>query len=81
MKKVNVVRAWRDRQYRENLSSEARAALPQNPAGIVSVDDDALRSITGGCTSTVGCNCGGGGGGGGLTTILWSCVGPGQACP
>lgn len=74
MKKVNVVRAWRDREYRESLSSEARAALPENPAGIVSVDDDALRSIAGGCGGT-NCSCGGN------TSVNWSCVGPGQACP
>lgn len=77
MKKVNVVRAWRDREYRQSLSSEARAALPQNPAGIVSVDDDALRSITGGCGGTT-CSCGGGGG---FTTILFSCTSGNQQCP
>jgi len=87
MKKVDVVRAWRNRDYRETLSSAERAALPQNPAGVASLDDDALRSITGGCGNTVSCACcgggpgPGGGGPGGATTPLMSCTQPGQACP
>ena len=66
MKKPDVIRAWRDEEYRDSLSAEEQAALPSNPAGIADVDDDALKSITGGCApSTPGV----------------SCVPPGTFCP
>jgi len=53
MKKVDVVRAWRDEEYRNSLTDQQRASLPENPAGLAVVSDEALRSITGGCCTTV----------------------------
>ena len=58
------------------LTREESAALARQTAGIVELDDQALASIAGGCTST----CGGGGGIGG-TTWIDSCTQPGQLCP
>ena len=58
MKKVDVVRAWRDAEYRKGLTEEQRAALPAHPAGVVDLDDDTLRSVTGGCGFTQCGNCG-----------------------
>jgi mersacidin/lichenicidin family type 2 lantibiotic len=52
MKKIDVVRAWRDEEYRNSLTEQQRASLPENPAGLASVSDDVLRSITGGCCTT-----------------------------
>lgn len=66
MKKTDVIRAWKDRDYRESLSAEERAALPEHPTGIAELDDAALHSIAGGCV---------------LTTIATSCVPPGYHCP
>ena len=83
MKKVDVVRAWRDAEYRSTLDADVRESLPASPAGIVSIEDDALKSITGGCGATA-CSCGGGGGGGGglgVTTLIFSCATPQTACP
>ncbi|HBK54668.1 MAG TPA: hypothetical protein DDZ76_00030 [Xanthomonadales bacterium] len=55
------------------LTREESAALARQTAGIVELDDQALASIAGGCTSTCG--------GGFLTTSLTSCVPPGTQCP
>ncbi|MFP3939467.1 MAG: mersacidin/lichenicidin family type 2 lantibiotic [Thermoanaerobaculia bacterium] len=66
MKQTDVIRAWKDRDYRESLSEAEQAALPEHPTGIAELDDAALHSIAGGCT---------------LTTLATSCVDPGQHCP
>jgi mersacidin/lichenicidin family type 2 lantibiotic len=50
-KKLDVVRAWRDEEYRNSLSAEEMAALPVHPAGTVELADVSLRSIAGGCSS------------------------------
>lgn len=49
MKKNQVIEAWRNEEYYLNLSEEERAALPEHPAGPASIEDEMLRSITGGC--------------------------------
>jgi mersacidin/lichenicidin family type 2 lantibiotic len=73
MKKLDVARAWRDEEYRNSLTDEERASLPENPAGMATVDDSALRSITGGARSSIPYpDC---------TTFVGSCVKPGQQCP
>jgi mersacidin/lichenicidin family type 2 lantibiotic len=72
-KKVDVVRAWPDEEYRDRLTGEELAGLPDSPAGLATVDDTALRSVTGGVLSkNTNPNC---------TTVAFSCVKPGQACP
>lgn len=71
MKKIDVVRAWRDEEYRNSLTEEERASLPENPAGMAVVDDGSLRSISGAAYSTW-FQC---------TTFVGSCVQPGEQCP
>jgi mersacidin/lichenicidin family type 2 lantibiotic len=46
MKKVNVIKAWTDQEYRQTLTAEEIASLPENPAGELS--DMEQLSITGG---------------------------------
>jgi mersacidin/lichenicidin family type 2 lantibiotic len=46
MAKVDIVRAWKDPVYRATLGEEA-ANLPQNPAGLVELNDDELKSASG----------------------------------
>ncbi|MFY9826195.1 MAG: mersacidin/lichenicidin family type 2 lantibiotic [Thermoanaerobaculia bacterium] len=70
-KNLDVVRAWRDEEYRNSLTAEERASLPENPAGMAMVDDSALRGVNGAVTLHL---CGG-------TTFVDSCVKPGQQCP
>jgi mersacidin/lichenicidin family type 2 lantibiotic len=52
MSEVNVLRAWRDARYRRSLSAEQRAALPENPAGLVELSDEQLKSASGAAGGT-----------------------------
>jgi mersacidin/lichenicidin family type 2 lantibiotic len=45
---VDVVRAWKDEEYRESLGEAQRAAIPENPAGLVTLDSDEMRGVLGG---------------------------------
>ncbi|HEX3552555.1 MAG TPA: mersacidin/lichenicidin family type 2 lantibiotic [Thermoanaerobaculia bacterium] len=46
--KVDIVRAWKDEEYRESLSYEEQALVPANPAGLVEVTDEDLAFVMGG---------------------------------
>lgn len=48
MNRLDIVRAWKDADYRESLSDAERAALPQNPAGLMELPVAALGKIAGG---------------------------------
>ena len=43
----DVVRAWKDAKYRRGLSPEQLARLPENPAGLVELSDEKLKSASG----------------------------------
>src|SRR5436190_20160225 len=43
----NIVRAWKDEAYRQNLSAEEQAMLPANPAGEIELTDTELEAISG----------------------------------
>ncbi len=43
----NVVRAWKDAAYRESLSAQEQAMLPENPAGGFELTDAELEAISG----------------------------------
>jgi mersacidin/lichenicidin family type 2 lantibiotic len=64
MNAIDVVRAWKDEDYRANLTAEQQAALPANPAGLVELTDEMLQAVsgTGPCqttyTSGFSCTCG-----------------------
>ena len=47
MSTTNIIRAWKDPEYRESLSEAELAALPQNPAGLVELADEALEAECG----------------------------------
>jgi len=51
--RVNTVKAWKDPEYRAGLSDAERAALADNPAGLVELGDgdiDGVAAATGtGC--------------------------------
>lgn len=49
---MNIVRAWKDAEYRDSLSDEERATLPPNPAGAIELDDEQLGMVTGGGSNT-----------------------------
>ena len=48
MRKVDIIRAWKDEAYRASLTEEERAQLPPNPAGVAEINDDYLRGATAG---------------------------------
>jgi mersacidin/lichenicidin family type 2 lantibiotic len=39
MSKQNIIRAWKDENYRRSLSHAQRAALPENPVGALNLDE------------------------------------------
>ncbi len=58
MSNIDVIRAWKDEAYRDSLTPDQLAALPENPAGFVELDDQALEIPVGGATEilwTFGC--------------------------
>ena len=55
---TDIIRAWRDEEYRNSLSEEQRAMLPESPIGMVELSDEDLDVVAGGthlCTNT--CRC------------------------
>jgi len=50
-----IIRAWKDKQYRDSLSEEQQAQLPANPAGLVEIDDEQLVQVAGGAIHTQTC--------------------------
>lgn len=58
-KNIDVVRFWKDEEYRNSLSESERASVPENPAGMMDLEDQDLRQILGGhpthCFASTGC--------------------------
>lgn len=48
MLKVDVVRAWKDEEYRLGLSAEQQTGLPENPAGLIQLSDEGMSAAQGG---------------------------------
>jgi mersacidin/lichenicidin family type 2 lantibiotic len=48
MSQVNVIRAWKDEEYRLSLTEAERAALPENPAGLLDLAESDLQQAEGG---------------------------------
>ena len=57
MKKKDLFRAWRDGAFYASLSAEEKAAVPTSPAAMIDVDDEVLRSLSGGCGTSFGAFC------------------------
>lgn len=53
MSSVDIIRAWKDEEFRASLSPEAQAQLPENPANCIELDDAALDQMHGGAPMTV----------------------------
>ena len=45
---MDIIRAWKDAEYRNSLSEAERAALPENPAGLIALTDEDLGAVAGG---------------------------------
>jgi mersacidin/lichenicidin family type 2 lantibiotic len=57
MSHEDIIRAWKDEEYWNSLSEEQRAQLPQNPAGMVELSDEAMQNVGGGLLSIIGRRC------------------------
>jgi mersacidin/lichenicidin family type 2 lantibiotic len=47
MSKLDVIRGWKDEEYRLSLSHEQRAMLPEHPAGVIELADEELEAAGG----------------------------------
>ena len=65
MDNTKVIRAWKDRDFRQALTEEERAMLPDHPAGLLELDDADLAQVAGGRKRGSGSRSGSRGGGGG----------------
>jgi mersacidin/lichenicidin family type 2 lantibiotic len=50
MSSVDIVRAWKDVEYRQSLSAAEQALLPEHPAGVIELADEGLDKIAGAST-------------------------------
>ncbi|MBW4620720.1 MAG: mersacidin/lichenicidin family type 2 lantibiotic [Cyanosarcina radialis HA8281-LM2] len=48
MSQENIIRAWKDADFRYSLSETERALLPENPAGSIELTDTELAKVAGG---------------------------------
>ena len=48
MSQANIIRAWKDEEYRLSLSEAERASLPANPAGIAGLTEAEMADVDGG---------------------------------
>jgi len=55
MSKGDIVCAWKDAEYRQSLSAEEQALLPEHPAGTIELTDDQLSQAVGGITQNNFC--------------------------
>jgi mersacidin/lichenicidin family type 2 lantibiotic len=47
MSNIDVIRAWKDEEYRLGLSETERKLLPAHPAGAVDLSNDDLHAVNG----------------------------------
>ena len=52
MSNADIIRIWKDVEYRNSLSPEEQAAFPENPAGIIELSDDELIRTSGAGTAS-----------------------------
>ncbi len=48
MNSVEIVRSWKDEEYRSGLIADERELLPRDPAGSIELSDDQLMNVGGG---------------------------------
>ena len=57
MSKLDVIRAWKDEQYRSSLHGLELGALPANPAGLIDLSEIELGAVAGGTDGTYPTGC------------------------
>ncbi|HEY7124230.1 MAG TPA: mersacidin/lichenicidin family type 2 lantibiotic [Ktedonobacterales bacterium] len=53
MTALDIVRAWKDAEYRQSLSAEEQTLLPEHPAGAIELPDEDLAQVAGGASTIV----------------------------
>jgi mersacidin/lichenicidin family type 2 lantibiotic len=48
MSQENIIRAWKNENFRQQLSEKERALLPEHPAGSIELTDEELGNAAGG---------------------------------
>jgi mersacidin/lichenicidin family type 2 lantibiotic len=48
MSNQDIIRAWKDEDYRQSLSEAERALLPEHPAGLIELAGAEMDSVRGG---------------------------------
>jgi mersacidin/lichenicidin family type 2 lantibiotic len=48
MSNIDIIRAWKDEEYRNSLSEEQRSQLPENPSGQTQLSDEEMEAVAGG---------------------------------
>ncbi|MCP6757220.1 MAG: mersacidin/lichenicidin family type 2 lantibiotic [Fischerella sp. CENA71] len=57
MSQKDIIRAWKDEDFRNSLTEEQLSQLPENPAGILELEDEEMKNISGGAVSTSDIYC------------------------
>ena len=57
MSKLDVIRAWKDDQYRSSLQDLELGALPPNPAGLIDLSEIESGAVAGGTDGTFPTGC------------------------
>jgi mersacidin/lichenicidin family type 2 lantibiotic len=58
MSRKHIIRAWKDEDFRNSLSDQERAVLPEHPAGLIELADTELEAAAGGgFPLTLNCAC------------------------
>jgi len=52
MREQDIIRAWKDKQFRKSLSEEQQALLPDSPVGRIELDENELMGVNGGTQGT-----------------------------
>jgi mersacidin/lichenicidin family type 2 lantibiotic len=52
MNGLDIIRAWKDAEYRESLNDAQRAMLPESPAGLIELPTASLEKFVGGVKNT-----------------------------
>ena len=50
-----IIRAWKDPEYRATLSEKQRDQLPKHPAGSIELSEQELERIAGGAPTNAEC--------------------------
>ena len=51
MSTEHIIRAWRDEEYREALSTGQSEILPESPVGVIDLTEDEMAEAEGGTIS------------------------------